>query len=156
MRATSVICRFLSLLDVALILLGMLMIVLTQAQLRARPPAPDPVESRDSLEPSAAANRAREAIDFAYFYAGTRGAERGRCYQLGPQLELLREIRTDVADDARLAFDLAPGGGRKSNRAVMLLISDEGFDSMWSRQRLAELERAWGVKVVPVYNARLD
>ena len=147
MRATGVIVRFLSLLDVALILLGVLMIALMQAQLRSdvkrgQSPAGGLVELAD--------------VDFVYLYAGWKGPENGRCYQLGPNREIGREVRTDTAEDLKgILASRSAIRGRK-NQVVMLLFSDDGWYSAWDAKRLNGIEQAWEVKVVPVYNVRLS
>jgi hypothetical protein len=146
-RATGVICRFLSLLDVVLILLGLLMILLTQAQFQARKGTPA-AGTAEGLQGIA-------AVDFIYLYAGTYGEERGRCYLVGPDRKLLREVRTDTADDLRRVLPPAAGQDRP-NRVIMLLVSDKGFDSMWDSKRLAAMEKTWGYKVIPIYNFNLS
>lgn len=156
MRATSVICRFLSLLDVTLILLGLLMVVLTQAQLRSNRRAAEASPTPAEAPPTATAASVQAATDFVYLYAGTHGAERGKCYQLGPRHELVREVRTDVPDDLQLVLQLPAQATHKPNRVAILLISDRGFDSMWGPERLAQMERDWGLPIVPVYNVRIE
>jgi hypothetical protein len=143
MRTSSVIVRFLSLLDVVIILLGMFLLLLAQAQIR----------SKGSKTAGQAAG-VGGAVDFTYLYAGTQGEERGRCYVLNPDGKIGRELRTDTADDFK---GVLRGHGQSAapNRVVMLVVSDKGFDSMWGGDRLAALEKLWGVKVVPIYNVDL-
>ncbi len=141
MRATGVIVRFLSLLDVALILLGMLLLMLTQAQLRAK--------GGKALTPGAAGGL---SVDLVYLYAGTQGAERGRIFLLNSDGKIGKELRTDTSDDFK---QVLRGRGQQANRVVMLVVSDKGFDSMWGADRLAALEKLWGVKVAPIYNVDL-
>lgn len=137
MRTTGVICRFLSLLDVTLILLGMMMIVMAQAQLsadHASKPTPEGT---------------LPAVETLYVFAGTYGAESGKCFALGSDArpDPLRPLRTDTPDDLRTLFGTV--GGPK---IVVLLVSGKGFDAMWDARRLAAIEAVWRVKVVPVYD----
>lgn len=147
MKATGVLVRFLSLLDVALILLGVLMITLMQTQLR-----------RDSKpeKPSADGMANLANVDFIYLYAGWKGAENGRCYLLKADREIGQEIRTDTPDDIQEVLRARRTAMERSNQVVMLLFSDEAWDSAWDAKRLAGIEEAWKVKVLPVYNVRLS
>lgn len=147
MKATGVIARFLSLLDIALILLGVLMITLMQAQLRSNAkqghsPADGMAELAD--------------VEFVYLLAGWKGAENGRCYLLSANREIGREVRTDTADDLQEVLAARRAQKERGNQVVMLLFSDEGWYSVWDAKRLAEIEQIWKVKVTPVYNVRLS
>lgn len=143
MKATGVIGRFLSLLDVALILLGVLMIILMQAQLSSG--VKQGTNQADGV--SALAD-----IDFIYVYAGWNGTENGRCYLLGADRKIGQELRTDSADDIQAVLSAR----KASNQVVMLLFADEGWFSAWDGRRVAEIEQAWKIKVIPVYNVRLS
>jgi len=146
-KATGVIVRFLSLLDVALILLGVLMITLMQAQLRSD--AKQDNSSTDGLAELA-------DVDFVYLYAGWQGAENGRCYLLSANREIGREVRTDTADDIQEVLTARKTQKERANQVVMLLFSDDGWYSAWDAKRLAGIEQTWKVKVMPVYNVRLS
>lgn len=145
-RASGVIVRFLSLLDVALILLGVLMIALMQAQLRSdvKPPT-TPADPMSALAD----------LDFIYLYAGWRGPENGRCYLLTADGGLGQEVRTDTADDIQAILAASRAKTERSNQFVILLFSDDGWYSAWDASRLATIERTWKVNVIPAYNVRL-
>lgn len=147
MRATGVLVRFLSLLDIALILLGILMITLLHTQLRSTPN--QRVSTADSLAELT-------DVDFVYLYAGWKGAENGRCYLLSGNREIGREVRTDTADDIQEVLTARRTQKERANQVVMLLFSDDGWYSAWDAKRLAEIEQTWKVKVMPVYNVRLS
>lgn len=151
MKAANVIRRFLSLLDVALLLLGLLMVTLTQTQLQAEKEAGEQAQLAADLSLARAAG-----LDFVYLLAGTSGAESGHCFLLGPDRQPIREIRTDRPDDLQWELTRQAAGRMGQTAIVMLVVSDKGFDSMWSAARLAQMERTWGVKIVPLYNTRLD
>jgi hypothetical protein len=142
MRASGVIVRFLSLLDVALILLGFLMITLMQAQLRSSVTA-------TTDEPAALAN-----LGFVYLYVSEQ--EPDKCRLLGPDREVLEEVRTDTPDDLRKLLSLRAGDRRRKNDVVVILFSQGAWTSSWTAERFAQLRRTWGVEVVPVYNVRLE
>jgi len=67
----------------------------------------------------------------------------------------LRVVRTETDEDVQQLLK-ASGSDDRSKRLVMLLVSDRGFDSMWSPKKLADMEKAWGMKIVPLYNINLD
>ncbi len=147
MRATGVIVRFLSLLDVAIILLGIFLLAIAQAQIRA-----------PKKKVSAAGEAVRQAVAnrFIYLYAGTQGEENGKAYLLGPDGRRLREVRTNVPDDLQQILKETTTRNDSGNRVVLLLVSPLGFDTMWPPSRLAQMEKTWGVTVVPLYNVKLD
>lgn len=143
MRAAGVIVRFIPLLDVAFILLGMVIILVAQAQIRSTK------ATRHDAASTLAKSLAEQAgLDFIYLYAGTASDELGRCYELGAKQELLREIRIDVADDLQRLLALR---GKKGNPLVILLISDQGFDAVWSEKKLAAMKKIWGLEIARIY-----
>lgn len=144
LRATGIIVRFIPLLDVAFILLGMMIVLMAQAQMRSTKPK--------QSAPQAAASLADQAgLDMIYLYAGTAGGELGRCYELGPQQELLREVRTDLPDDMNRLLALRT---KRGNPLVILLISDQGFDAVWSEKKLAAMKKSWGLEIARIYPFR--
>jgi len=149
MKVTSVIARFISLVDVVLILLGVLLLVLLHAQVRSQVQRSKSEDKRDEIQKVA-------GLDFLYFYVGWKGPEKDRCYFLDTShLKLGREVRTDTADDLQLILKARNPKGERTNPVVLLLFSDEGWYSTWDSKRLAALEQTWKIKVVPVYNVRL-
>ncbi|HQR09430.1 MAG TPA: hypothetical protein PLN21_21590 [Gemmatales bacterium] len=141
LRATGIIVRFIPLLDVAFILLGMMIVLMAQAQMRSSKPKETAPQANKTLADTA-------GLDLIFLYAGTAGGELGRAYELGPQQELLREVRTDVPDDLNRLLALR---GKKGNPLVILLISDQGFDAVWSEKKLATMKKQWGVEIARIY-----
>jgi len=141
LRATGIIVRFIPLLDVAFILLGMMIVLMAQAQMRSSKPKDTAPKENKTLADAA-------GLDLIYLYAGTSGGELGRCYELGQQQELLREVRTDVADDLNRMLALR---SKRGNPLVILLISDQGFDAVWSEKKLSAMKKQWGVEIAPIY-----
>jgi hypothetical protein len=140
LRAAGVIVRFIPLLDVAFILLGMVIVLVAQAQMKSAKPTPKNIAAKSFSE--------QAGVDFIYLYAGTAGEELGRCYEIGPNQELLREIRTEVADDLLRLLALR---GKRGNPLIILLISDQGFDAVWSEKKLLAMKKIWGMEVARIY-----
>lgn len=147
LRATGVIVRFLSLLDVIILHLGVLMLALMHAQLRTE-------AKRDNSPTDAMSQLAH--IDVVYLYAGWKGVENGRCYLLGSNRQIEREVRTDTMDDIQEVLKAKRAQKERANPVVMLIFSDDGWYSAWDEKRLAGIEQTWKVKVMPVYNVRLS
>ena len=146
MRATGVIVRFLSLLDVTLILLGVLMVALMHSQPR-RPSTPE--NGPREIDKLGGFNL---PTAFLYLYAGWRGDQDGRCFELDPATGKMGPgVRTDTDDDIGR---ISPGGAGLT-RVVMLLFDEQGWYSGWDAKKLDEIEQAWKLKVVPVYNVGL-
>jgi len=147
MGATQVIARFVSLLDVMMILLGSLMIMLLYADLRR---TRDRVRAEDTANgPETLAQMAD--LGFIYLYAGWEGEQNGRCYLLLPDGKIGREVSTSRPDDLQQIISAR----RQKNQVVLLLFSANGWYSEWDNERLDQLEKIWRVPVVPVYNARV-
>jgi len=142
MRATGVIVRFLSLLDVAFMLLGVLMVTLIYADFQRRTEMPE--QKRGLAEVA--------DVGFIYLYAGWKGEQDGRCYLLSPDVKLGKEVRTDTPDDIREITSAR----ERNNQVVLLLFSEDGWYSGWDAKKLADMEKTWGLKVVPVYNVPLS
>lgn len=144
LRGTGVIVRFIPLLDVAFIMLGIMIVLMAQSQMRSKKP--------QQTSPMAARSLAEQAgLDIIYLYAGTAGQELGRCYELGPHQELLREVRTEVPDDMNRLLALRP---QRSTPLVVLLISDQGFDAIWSEKKLATMKKNWNLEIARIYPFR--
>ena len=138
MKATGIIARFVSLLDIALILLGLLMIVLTQAQM--------PTASHAAGD----AGQAAADVDFVYLIAGI-GQRKGRVYQLGPGGRVGAEVRTDNSSD----IDRIKSASTKTNQVFILLYSEKGWYSEWDDKQKAALDKAWNARIVHIYNVIL-
>ena len=157
MRATGVTSRFLALLDVTLILLGILMLSLAQIQESASAGSSHLPANRESKQLSTRGGGEEVAepmevghlADFVFVFAGTAGTERGRCYLMDRNGKRLQEIRTDSDSDIHRIIESQSAGQREA--VVMLLISSQGFDWMWSPELVHALAKTWGVNVVPVY-----
>lgn len=151
MSAASVMGRFLPLLDVTIILLGVLMLAIANMQIRtASKQQSDSAESTDQGQ--AAANRAN--INFVYLRAGCEGRYDGKCYTVDNEGHPLEMVRVDVPDDIDSAFEKM-GGNPASNQVVLLMFPKGAWDSRWTEKYISEIEEAWGKRVVPAYNVDL-
>jgi hypothetical protein len=143
MRATSVFVRFLSLLDVSLVLLGVLMLALTQAQLRSNAGADGPrAESLPELA----------GIELICLYAGWEGPQKGRCFLLNAKGEVGREVRTDTSADIEEVLGMNTRSKERPSQVVLLFFAANGWYSDWPETRLSSIEKAWKIRVMPVYN----
>lgn len=143
MRATGVITRFLSLLDVALLLLGVLMIALMHAQLRS------------ATAQGQHSNPLTQVADFVCVYAGWKGQDNGKCFLLGPDLGIAREIRTDTPDEIKSILTTKAVNSGKTNQIVLLVFSDDGWYSAWDSKKIDKIKQTWKIELVPVYNVHI-
>jgi len=143
MRASRVVARFLSLVDVVLLLLGVFMIALTRAQLQS-PTAP--TVNEDPLT---------RTVDFICVYAGWEGENNGKCFMVKPDFAIGEELRMDRTDDVKRILKTRAERSGKKNQIVLLLFDANGWYSAWDEQKIEKIEHAWGIKLVPVYNVKL-
>ena len=142
MRATGVVSRFLPLLDVALLLLGLLMIVMMQASLTDQESVtPD---SEQSIESKA-------GLDFIFLYAGWKDAQAGKCFLMEKDMRIGKEIRVDSKVDIdELALD-SKISKKTKNLIVFLSYSKLGWFDLWPPKRIAEIEKLWGITINQLY-----
>ena len=143
MRATGVVSRFLPLLDVALLLLGLLMIVMMQASLTDQESVtPD---SEQSIESKA-------GLDFIFLYAGWKDAQAGKCFLMEKDMRIGKEIRVDSKVDIdELALD-SKRSKKTKNLIVFLSYSKLGWFDLWPPKRIAEIEKLWGITINQLYD----
>jgi hypothetical protein len=142
MRATGVIVRFLSLLDVTLCLLAVLMVLLVTAQYRV------------GHRPVHVTTLGLEGIptQFLLLYGGTYGDLEGRIFPLekeprGSWRRGDKELKSKGEVD-HLAQNISTN---PQEVRVMILLSDRGFDRAWPEERRGKLEKEWER---PVYFVR--
>ena len=137
MRATGVVSRFLSLLDVILLFLGILMVAMMQASLTDQESVtPD---SEQSIESKA-------GMDFIFLYAGWKDSQAGKCYLMEKDMRIGKEIRTDTKTDIEeLALDSKRR--KKTNLIVFLVLSKSGWHDSWQGERIKEIEKIWGITI---------
>lgn len=145
MKFSGVIVRFISLLDITLILLGVFMLALMQTTLTKTPIKGGGEEATTVVD----------QVNIIYLYAGWKGEQEGKCYLLDEKMKVDRTISTAAKDDIQ-AVVKARRGESKSNDLVMLLFDADGWFDSWPDKKLGELENNWGVKVVPIYNIKIQ
>ncbi len=119
MTATRVIARFVSLLDVVMILVGVLLIISLYA---------DPCRRQDRsnaeanvVGPKTLAEMAN--LEFIYLYAGWKDEQNGRCYVLTRDGKIGKEVSTTRPDDLQRIMKAR----RQKNQVILLLFSENGF-----------------------------
>ena len=146
MKSSGVIVRFLSLLDVALILLGVLMLALMQTTVSSQ----QQTSAAESNDVSAI-----DQVNFIYLYAGWKGEQKGHCYLLGQDMKIDRKVSTTSNEEIQ-AIIAERRDTDKSTDVVMLLFDSDGWFASWPDRKINGLEDVWGVKVVPIYNVSID
>lgn len=83
-------------------------------------------------------------------YAETaQGANFDRCFLLDESGRPKKEIPLTTTRHPNDIPEILPG------MTVVVLISGAGFDSRWTRKRIAEIETVFEIRVVPLYNIDL-
>ena len=146
MNNANVIVRFMSLLDVALILLGVLMLALMQTAV----PAPSKASERKvSSEP------VLDQINFIYLFAGWKGEQNGRCFELNRNMDIGDEVSMR-SDSHILKLGERKRSGPSSPSIAMLVFEEDGWFPAWSSETIANAEKAWGIKVIPIYDVSIS
>ena len=153
----SVICRFLSLLDIFLIMLGVLVISIasaqyqhekeeqfaqTTAQLERLDNDPELVYQR------VLASQLLRGMTLVYAETAT-GANFDRCFLLDEDGKPTKEIPLVTSPHPSDIPEISSG------MTVVLLISGAGFDSKWTKKRIETIEKTFEVRVIPLYNIDL-
>ena len=143
MRATGVVSRFLPLLDVALLLLGLLMIVMMQASLT----------DQESVNPEAEQSiESKAGMDFIFLYAGWKDSQAGKCFLMEKGMRIGKEIRIDSKVDIdELALDSIRRKKTK-NLIIFLSFSKSGWFDLWTPSRIKEIDKIWGMTIIKLYN----
>ena len=151
-RAAGVIARFLSLLDVTLILLGVLMLTLAQASLNKPPPPTDvgdKVKEKDKRLQSS-------NVNFIYVFVGGQAAEKGKLYLLKPDLKRGQEVSETNPQDIEAVKKLNKDTKKNGNQVVMLLFDDNSFHSDWPSERIDKLKKTWKTDIISIYEFKLE
>jgi hypothetical protein len=121
MNTQNIIARFIPLTDVAILLLGLLIILMTAAKFDNK---------------SANDEQKNNVIDVIYFYAKTDGS----CYLFNPETNKEeRFVDTESDKDIRKILDQS-----KSKVQLLFLISRSGdWDYKWEPQKIDSLKKNW-------------
>ncbi len=157
MNFKSVICRFVPLLDVILMMLGVLVFVMaiaqvkqqakerfaeTTAQLEASDSDPEMVYQR------VLANQLIRGLTLVYAETAP-GPNFDKCFLLDANGKPRKEIPLATTSHPSDVPEITPG------KTIVLLISGAGFDSRWTRRRIDTIEKTFEVHIVPLYNIDL-
>jgi len=129
MKTSGVLVRFLALLDVTLVLLGVVLILLVSM---AKNVSEANRDTRTEL---------RKVIgkEIEFLYAGWKGDQRGKCFKLSEDLH--------VGD----AVDMEDGEWLKNKvgkeKIVALILEKGGGTSAWVESRIEMLEKKWNTKI---------
>jgi len=146
-RAAGVIARFLSLLDVTLILLGVLMLTLAQASLNKKGGG---TTSGEDKRPQSS------NVNFIYVYVGGQAAEKGKLYLLKPDLKRGQEVSETNPQGIEAVKKLNKDSKKNGNQVVMLLFDDNSFHSDWPSERIDKLKKTWDVDIISIYEFKLE
>ena len=129
MKTSGVLVRFLSLLDVTLVLLGVVLLLLVAMAKKI-------TEKNDDITTEVGKLLGRE-IEF--LYAGWEGEQRGKCYKLTEDLQVGEPVNMD-------------GGEWLKNKAgkekTVALVSKKGDGtSAWGISTIKGLEEKWKTKI---------
>ncbi|MDO5565209.1 MAG: hypothetical protein Q4G59_01035 [Planctomycetia bacterium] len=149
MRYTNILARFLSLLDISILLVGLFVILLSLAHFQK-------VQKEAQAENERVQQRASTTVfesvlehnlEPIMMYAGCEGEREGHCYLLGKDFVPGREINTGLPDD----FEYLAHQRKEGTHVIVFLVSEEGaWDTFWTKEKIAELEKVWGCHVVYV------
>ncbi len=141
MNIGNVVARFLPLLDVTLILLGLLMAALVITRPTIEPPPP-PID--DGL---------KETLHFIYLYAGWFGQWKGKCYLIDTNAKKLgREI--SLENPQEFIDEINSRHWEPERTVIVLLFDKNGWFAPWE-EKLGKLRQALKphkITVIPVYN----
>lgn len=151
MRATNVLARFASLLDVTIILLGLMMLMLSVGELTEFEATSSSPET-NIPEQSGLSDLSRRIIEQhlhpILLYAGFQGERKGRCYLLDESFKPGREIDTESKRDIQRLVD-----ANQPRRPIILLLSPEGaWDDDWNQETIERIEKTWGYPIIRVVN----
>lgn len=158
MNFQSVICRFVPLLDVVLTMLGVLVLVMATARI-SHDQDMAPLETAAQLESPDEDPRMLQRRSLStqllrgltLVYAETAPGENfDRCFLLDENGRPKKTVPLTTTIHPSDIPELVPGA------TVVLLISGAGFDSRWTRKRIAAIESTFEIHVVPIYNIELN
>ena len=145
MNTANVIVRFMSLLDVALVLLGVLMLALMQTSVSTPVPAD---------KGQAKARSIKDQVQFIYLFAGWEGDQNGLCYLLNEKMEIGRQVSMNSAAD--IESHLKRNGIERSKAVAILVYEENGWFSEWKKERISEAEKIWDIKVIEVFDITIS
>ena len=146
MNVQRILARFLSLMDVTLLLLGFFMIMVAAANLGQEAQEAQKKEV-SHLYGEAGWNFIRNGRDVIWLFAECEWPNRNKCFVLNEDLTLGEEVDQVSDVDIRRLIAASP---QKETPPLVVLTSEKGaFDQDWD-SRLALLEKKWGCEILRV------
>ena len=152
MKTTNILARFISLMDIALLLLGIFIVLLSAARFTKaaaeKKSAVPPVQNMKVVLNKAAS----ENMSLIFLYAGSAGKRKGHCYTLEDGFIPGREIDTESDADLRQLIK-----ERNAVNPIIFLVSEKGaWDIDWPEKRIRAIEKTWQEKVIRVVNVPFE
>ena len=152
MDVSRVMARFLPLMDLSILLLGMFLIVLSIAkfnEFKSLSPVLTAEVTEESVTPpdlkKAILKETLNTMEFLPIYGccnSANGRVAGHCYLLDPNLMPGKEIRMDAADD--LQKIIKDSGFNEENLPIICLVTGKGaWDAHWDANTIQNLESTW-------------
>lgn len=161
MKIKSIIARFLPLLDVAVVLLGLMVVLMSYAHfeqksedsknettLEKQSQNDDAAHQRDEASEDSSAETSHQKdnaqdierhVELVLLHA----ADDGKCYRIETGTNIRDEISTDDDKDIRPILDQSPEKAK-----LILLVSRSGeIDTLWPGDRVDRLAKNWNLKV---------
>lgn len=160
MKIKSIIARFLPLLDVAIVLLGLMVVLMSYAHYENKNEATkNETELEKQSQNDDAAHQKDKELDDSSQETSSRkddaqdierhvelvllhAADDGKCYRIEAGTNVRDEISTDDDKDIRPILDRSPEKAK-----LILLVSRSGeIDTLWPGDRVDRLEKNWNLK----------
>ena len=153
MKTTNILARFISLMDISLLLLGIFIVLIAAARYTKAEAKKSANASSDEISMSEVLDKAAsDNMTLIFLYAGCSGNRKGHCYTLEDGFISGREIDTKTDSDLR---DLLKE--RRAVNPIIFLVSETGaWDIDWPEKRLHEIEKNWNEKVIRIVNVPFE
>lgn len=152
MNATNILARFLSLMDIALLLLGIFIVLLSIARYTKAAAEKETVVPSVQNMQVVLNKAANENMSLIFLYAGSTGKRKGHCYTLEDGFIPGREIDTATDSDLRQLIK-----ERNAINPIIFLVSEKGaWDIDWPEKRIRAIEKTWQEKVIRVVNVPFE
>ena len=132
MKIKSIIARFLPLLDVAILLFGLMIVLMTYAHFEKQG---EVVQSGDVLT-----GENRTIVDQHVEMILLHAAPDGKCFRIESG-EITVEIDTTSDKDIRSVLDMS----QKKLKLILLVSKPGEIDIMWTHEKINELKTTWGL-----------
>ena len=156
MRVTQILARFLSLMDISLLLLGLFIVLLASARYAGESATQKEkplttIESEVALD-TTVRNFVESNLAPILLYACCEGEYKNQCQLLEGDFIPGRVIDIESDRDIKELVE-----EKKPLHPIIILISKKNsWDSFWDEQKQKEIEKIWGHKIVRVLNVEFN